>query len=217
MRTTTRSILPPVIFILLGVRLLYPAVRVGTIEPGLFYGSEDIPSPLSRSPMGKPSSHRLWRRAPWRRKRSVRTIMNPELQRTENQKADEGLTGLVGRFSDVAETGASAALVSDPPRAINSLRVLSLLQVQDTLTTLHKLAPSYRQLMPLRPFVFVHEDEISSDVAETGASAALVSDPPRAINSLRVLSLLQVQDTLTTLHKLAPSYRQLMPLRPLWN
>jgi len=56
-----------------------------------------------------------------------------------------------------------------------------------------------------------------ADVAETGASAALVSDPPRAINSLRGLSLLQVQDTLTKLHKLAPSYRQLMPLRPVWN
>jgi UDP-N-acetylmuramyl pentapeptide synthase len=61
------------------------------------------------------------------------------------------------------------------------------------------------------------DDEFLTDVAEIGASAALVSDPSRAINSLRGLSLLQVQDTLTKLHKLAPSYRQLMPLRPLWN
>jgi UDP-N-acetylmuramyl pentapeptide synthase len=177
--------------------------------------------------------------------------MNQALQVVENKKVGQRLTESVGchraegngfvtsRYTffvcdelslDVAETGASAALVSDPPRAINSLRGLSLLQVQDTLTKLHKLAPSYRQLMPLRPVVsslplssgkattqeFVC-DELSLDVAETGASAALVSDPPRAINSLRGLSLLQVQDTLTKLHKLAPSYRQLMPLRPEWN
>jgi hypothetical protein len=114
--------------------------------------------------------------------------------------------------------------VSDSPRAMNSLRVLSLLQVHNTLTKLHKLAPSYRQLMPLRPFtapaaasVIINVKPILSDVAETGASAALVSDSPRAMNSLRVLSLLQVHNTLTKLHKLAPSYRQLMPLRPLWN
>jgi UDP-N-acetylmuramyl pentapeptide synthase len=98
--------------------------------------------------------------------------MNNELEWIENKKAGQRMTGLVGRHptedsgfvalchfpfdgdhfpTTVAETGASAALVSDPPRAINSLRDLSLLQVQDTLTTLHKLAPSYRQLMPLRP------------------------------------------------------------------
>src|SRR5437588_108661 len=52
---------------------------------------------------------------------------------------------------DVVGSGASAALVSDSPRAINSLRDLSLLQVQDNLTKLHKLAPSYRQLMPQPP------------------------------------------------------------------
>jgi UDP-N-acetylmuramyl pentapeptide synthase len=61
------------------------------------------------------------------------------------------------------------------------------------------------------------DEDFLSDVAEPGASAALVSDPPRAMNSLRGLSLLQVQDTLTKLHKLAPSYRQLMPRRPVWN
>src|SRR5260221_6257356 len=55
-------------------------------------------------------------------------------------------------LTDVVGSGASAALVSDSPRAINSLRDLSLLQVQDTLTKLHKLAPSYRRLMPQRPF-----------------------------------------------------------------
>jgi len=60
-------------------------------------------------------------------------------------------------------------------------------------------------------------DHFPTDVAETGASAALVSDPPRATNSLSGLSLLQVQDTLTMLHQLAPSYRQLMPLRPVCN
>jgi UDP-N-acetylmuramyl pentapeptide synthase len=98
-------------------------------------------------------------------------MMNRELQQVENKDADQGLTGLVGRsragssgfvasshsffdgdnFSNVAETGASAALVSDSPRAMNSLRVLSLLQVRNTLTKLHKLAPIYRQLMPPRP------------------------------------------------------------------
>jgi hypothetical protein len=51
----------------------------------------------------------------------------------------------------VAETGASAAIASDPTRAMNSPSDLALLQTQDTLTALHKLAPSYRQLMPQRP------------------------------------------------------------------
>jgi UDP-N-acetylmuramyl pentapeptide synthase len=84
--------------------------------------------------------------------------MNPKLKLVEDEKVGQGLTegsSLVFNHNyfptAVAETGASAALVSDPPRAINSLRDLSLLQVQDTLTTLRKLAPSYRQLMPLRP------------------------------------------------------------------
>jgi UDP-N-acetylmuramyl pentapeptide synthase len=143
---------------------------------------------------------------------------------------------------NVVGSGASAALASDSPRAINSLRDLSLLQVQDTLTKLHKLAPSYRRLMPQRPFsspvpalngqtatqgpAFIPGHEFLSDVMGSGvlgASTALASDSPRAINSLRDLSLLQVQDTLTKLHKLAPSYRQLMPqppsssLVPTWN
>jgi UDP-N-acetylmuramyl pentapeptide synthase len=58
-------------------------------------------------------------------------------------------------------------------------------------------------------------DRFLSDVAEPGASAAIVSDPTRAMNSPSDLALLQTQDTLTALHKLAPSYRQLMPQRPL--
>ena len=60
----------------------------------------------------------------------------------------------------------------------------------------------------------INGHEFLADVVGSGASAALVSDSPRAINSLRDLSLLQVQDTLTKLHKLAPSYRQLMPQPP---
>ena len=57
-------------------------------------------------------------------------------------------------------------------------------------------------------------NEFLPDVAEIGASAAIVSDPTRAMNSPSDLALLQVQDTLTALHILAPSYRQLMPQRP---
>ncbi|HTS17135.1 MAG TPA: UDP-N-acetylmuramoyl-tripeptide--D-alanyl-D-alanine ligase [Verrucomicrobiae bacterium] len=50
--------------------------------------------------------------------------------------------------SDVARLGASAAVVSNPTRAMNSPSALALLQVQDTLTALHKLATNYRRLMP---------------------------------------------------------------------
>ena len=53
-----------------------------------------------------------------------------------------------GFLGNVAGLGASAAIVSDPSRAMHSPSDLALLQVQDTLTALHKLAPSYRQLMP---------------------------------------------------------------------
>ncbi|HVM62146.1 MAG TPA: UDP-N-acetylmuramoyl-tripeptide--D-alanyl-D-alanine ligase [Verrucomicrobiae bacterium] len=49
---------------------------------------------------------------------------------------------------DAARLGASAAVVSDPTRAMNSPSALALLQVQDTLTALHKLATNYRRLMP---------------------------------------------------------------------
>jgi len=170
--------------------------------------------------------------------------MNNELTVVEEKKASRHQAGygchnalrnsLIDEHEflpDVVGSGASAALVSDSPRAINSLRDLSLLQVQGTLTKLHKLAPNYRRLMPQRPFswpvlpasngkstsqdpVLVLGNEFLSDEVGSGASAALVSDSPRAINSLRDLSLLQVQGTLTKLHKLAPSYRQLMPQPP---
>ncbi len=49
---------------------------------------------------------------------------------------------------DAAERGASAAVVSYPTHAANSPSALALLQVQDTLTALHKLATNYRRLMP---------------------------------------------------------------------
>ena len=47
-----------------------------------------------------------------------------------------------------AERGASAAVVSYPTRAMNSPSAFALLQVEDTLTALHKLATNYRRLMP---------------------------------------------------------------------
>ena len=53
--------------------------------------------------------------------------------------------------------------------------------------------------------------EFVSDAAQRGASAAVVSNPTRAMNSPSALALLQVQDTLTALHKLATNYRRLMP------
>ena len=49
---------------------------------------------------------------------------------------------------DAANRGASAAVVSNPTCAMNSPSALALLQVQDTLTALHKLATNYRRLMP---------------------------------------------------------------------
>jgi UDP-N-acetylmuramyl pentapeptide synthase len=98
--------------------------------------------------------------------------MNQELKLVEKKKVGQGLTELVGRHPtegggfvalghssfdgnnfpiDVAETGASAALVSDPPPcAINSPILLSF-RAKQNLSSLHQLAPSYRQLMPLRP------------------------------------------------------------------
>jgi len=53
--------------------------------------------------------------------------------------------------------------------------------------------------------------EFLDDAAQRGASAAVVSNPTRAMNSPSALALLEVQDTLTTLHKLATNYRRLMP------
>jgi len=52
--------------------------------------------------------------------------------------------------------------------------------------------------------------EFLDDAAQRGASAAVVSHPTRAMNSPSALALLQVQDTLTALHKLATNYRRLM-------
>jgi hypothetical protein len=51
-------------------------------------------------------------------------------------------------FWEPSSQEASAAVASYPNRATNSPSALSLLQVQDTLTSLHKLATSYRRLMP---------------------------------------------------------------------
>jgi UDP-N-acetylmuramoyl-tripeptide--D-alanyl-D-alanine ligase len=48
--------------------------------------------------------------------------------------------------NDAAERGASAAVVSYPTRAANSPSAFALLQVEDTLTALHKLATNYRRL-----------------------------------------------------------------------
>ena len=102
----------------------------------------------------------------------ARTIMDKELELLKDKTDGRSSTASVklpqpkgGRFvalpnspvvgneflPDVAEAGASAAIVSDPTRAMNSPSDLALLQVQDTLTALHKLAPGYRQLMPQRP------------------------------------------------------------------
>lgn len=51
-------------------------------------------------------------------------------------------------LAEAAQSGASAAVVSNPTRAMNSPSALALLQVQDTLTALHKLATNYRRLLP---------------------------------------------------------------------
>jgi len=53
--------------------------------------------------------------------------------------------------------------------------------------------------------------EFVEDAAQRGASAAVVSDPTCAVHSPSALALLQVQDTLTALHKLATNYRRSMP------
>lgn len=53
--------------------------------------------------------------------------------------------------------------------------------------------------------------EFLGDAAQRGASAAVVSNPTNAMNSPSALALLEVQDTLTALHKLATNYRRLMP------
>jgi len=68
-----------------------------------------------------------------------------------HQRTNGDGRSLTDRFrSDVTGIGASAAVVSDPSRALRSPNDLALLQVLDTLNALHKLAPNYRQLMPQR-------------------------------------------------------------------
>ena len=167
MRAIVRSIMPPCIFIPLGMRPLYPcSFRSAQSCPGRFVyrtNAHTLSANLrleNRPPTDCGDTHR------WRNKGSVRTIMNQELQRIENKKVGRSQTrsdGFIGSRNsivngrtfqtDVVGSGASAALASDSPRAINSLRDLSLLQVQDTLTKLHKLAPSYRRhRCPQRPF-----------------------------------------------------------------
>ena len=127
--------------------------------------------------------------------------------------------------SDAAGRGASAAVASYPNRATNSPSALSLLQVQDTLTSLHKLATSCRRLMPhdsgSQPKLMRSGPRLqSSEVRQIrgdpnrsveGVSTAVASCLTSATNSPSALSLLQVQDTLTSLHGLATSYRRLIP------
>ncbi len=60
-----------------------------------------------------------------------------------------------------------------------------------------------------------HKQKYASDATGREASAAAVSNPTRATNSPSALMLLQVQDTLTSLHKLATNCRRLMPLNSL--
>src|SRR5579862_8384738 len=81
----------------------------------------------------------------------VKNEMSKSSQKAAIASRNNGFTH--DQFIDVVGIGASAALVSDSPCAMNSLRGLSLLQVQDTLTKLHQLAPNYRRLMPRRPKV----------------------------------------------------------------
>ena len=128
--------------------------------------------------------------------------------------------------SDAASRGASAAVASYPNRATNSPSALSLLQVQDTLTSLHKLATSCRRLMPhdsgsqpklMRSGPRLQSSEVRqirgdpNRSVERGVSTAVASCLTSATNSPSALSLLQVQDTLTSLHGLATSYRRLIP------
>lgn|ERR1017187_7830383 len=58
--------------------------------------------------------------------------------------------GIVNRIEMVgaAQLGVSAAVVSDPTRAMDFPSALFLLQVQDTLTALHNLTTHYRRLIP---------------------------------------------------------------------
>ncbi len=79
-----------------------------------------------------------------------------------------------------------------------------------------RISTDTRSLTPRSCFVALQGPrfdghEFVTDAARSGASAAVVSDPTRAMNSPSALALLQVQDTLTALHKLATNYRRLLP------
>src|SRR5882724_2604316 len=50
--------------------------------------------------------------------------------------------------NDAVMLGHQTAVASYPTRAANSPSAFALLQVEDTLTALHKLATNYRRLMP---------------------------------------------------------------------
>ena len=88
---------------------------------------------------------------------------------------------------------------------------LELIQKRSTGRTLTAPVPLHQVAGDPPP---AEGNEFLSVVADTGASAAIASDPSRAMNSPSDLALLQTQDTLTALRKLAPTYRQLMPQRP---
>ena len=73
-----------------------------------------------------------------------------------------------------------------------------------------------RELTPLRNAQLMRGSHLDGHdflnvVVERGASAAVVSYPTRAMNSPSAFALLQVEDTLTALHKLATNYRRQMP------
>src|SRR5258706_309261 len=51
-------------------------------------------------------------------------------------------------LNDAVVRGHQTAVASYPTRAANSPSAFALLQVEDTLTALHKLATNYRRLMP---------------------------------------------------------------------
>jgi hypothetical protein len=79
------------------------------------------------------------------------------------QDTQNGLK-LIGHEFQSGLTGmeASAAVDSGPSRAMHSPSYLALLQVQDTLTTLHRLAPSCRPLMPQRSLIVTWKRAVES-------------------------------------------------------
>jgi UDP-N-acetylmuramoyl-tripeptide--D-alanyl-D-alanine ligase len=106
---------------------------------------------------------------------------------------------------------------------METLRIAELAQMcgarllrGDPQQTVRRVGTDTRRLAPGDCFVALRGPRFDGhhfigDAARVGASAAVVSDPTSAINSPSALALLQVQDTLTSLHKLATNYRRLMP------